>query len=374
MRVLVVEPWLAGSHRAWAEGYRAASRNDVAVVSMDASGWKWRLRASAAPLARQVEATVREAGQWPDAMIVSGLVDVSSFLGHLRAPRGLPVVTYMHESQLVYPTADGNVDGEAVQRNWDSWLAADAVWFNSRFHLDAVVDALPRWLASRPDAVDPTTVERVTSTFEVHPVGVDAPGSSRSRGRDRQEAARPRILWPHRWEPDKAPDVFARAIDKLAAAGVEFGLVLAGEDPAGSSVKSDLVDRHRDRVDAVGPFDRSDYIGWLGRSDIVVSCAQHEFFGVAVVEAALAGCVPVLPHDLSYPELIPERMWPCVLYPRGRFGSRLLHVIGELSAHREAVADLPDALTTLAWDVVAADYDDRLDELVARSDVVSRRC
>jgi glycosyltransferase involved in cell wall biosynthesis len=37
-----------------------------------------------------------------------------------------------------------------------------------------------------------------------------------------------------------------------------------------------------------------------------VSTARHEFFGVAVVEAIAAGALPLLPHRLSYPELVPQ--------------------------------------------------------------------
>ncbi len=41
----------------------------------------------------------------------------------------------------------------------------------------------------------------------------------------------------------------------------------------------------------------------LHAGTIVLSTALHEFFGMSVVEAVRAGCRPLLPARLSYPEL-----------------------------------------------------------------------
>lgn len=370
LRVIVAEPWLAGSHRAWADGFAATSRHEVRVLGLPPGGWRWRLRAGAFPLAEQISGVVAEEDDWPDVLIVSGLVDVSSLLGHLRLPPHVAVIAYMHETQLVYPTVDGSVDADAALRNWSSWLAADAVWFNSDFHRRAVIDALPGWAASQPEPMAETLIERVTDRFAVMPVGVARPTHRRStQGAD--ASARPAILWPHRWEPDKCPAVFVRAIDKLDAAGVAADLILAGEDLASSPARADLLERHAARVIAAGPFSRHDYERWLARADIVVSCADHEFFGVAVVEAMMAGCAPLLPADLSYPEIVPERYHLSVLYPKGTFGSRLLDVVERFDDHRAAVEGLAESMAAFEWAQVAPAYDRGIDELVDRRGVVS---
>lgn len=353
-RVILAEPWFGGSHRAWAEGLSRHSSHAVTVVSLEPTLWRWRLRAGAAPLAEAIAAEIITGGP-PDLLLVSGLVDVAALLGHLRPAPELPVVTYMHETQLLYPTADGAPDPDATLRNWESWRASDQVWFSSAFHRNAVVDALPAWAAAQPE---PLPTDDIIERFHVVPVGVEPPAGERT-----QSEGPPIILWPHRWEPDKAPEVFQRALHKLVDTGLDFRLVLAGEDPAASPVRAAIVDEHAGSVLAAGPFERAEYERWLHASDIVVSCANHEFFGIAVVEALMAGCVPVLPHALSYPELIPPELHEAALYPVGTFGTSLTATVVNLSERREAMDGLASSMSRFSWPSVVAGYDTRISAL-----------
>ena len=51
---------------------------------------------------------------------------------------------------------------------------------------------------------------------------------------------------------------------------------------------------------------RDAYLRLLDLSDVVVSTADHEFFGISVLEATHAGVYPLVPDRLSYPELFPK--------------------------------------------------------------------
>ncbi len=369
MRILLVEPWKTGSHLAWAEGYRSSSRHDVDIVGLPGELWRWRLRGGALPLAEMITDWIDRNGQ-PDLLLVSGLVDVAELLGLARrnlAPR-VPVVIFQHESQLVYPVADGNYDNGAALRNWMSWCVADLVLFNSYHHMRSVEAALPTFVSSLPDKTHVPMVDPVIGRFEVFPVGVglaDIPeGETGGEGR-------PVILWPHRWERDKDPTAFLAALRKLGEASLDFGLVLAGQDPpSGSSIAEDersaVEQEFADHVVASGDFDRHQYLEHVARSDLVVSCARHEFFGVAVVEAVASGCVPLLPNALSYPELIRPPWHNAVLYEPGTFGTRLIDAVKRIDELRNETLGLPETMRRFDWQVIAELYDDRLESVTAR--------
>ncbi|MGF1596095.1 MAG: DUF3524 domain-containing protein [Acidimicrobiales bacterium] len=368
MRVLLVEPWLDGSHRRWAEGYRAASAHDVEVIGLPGALWRWRLRGGALPLADRVGAWVDDHGR-PDVLLVGGLVDVAHLVGLTRRVLGpdVAVVTYQHESQLVHPV--GRDDQEAALRNWLSWCASDLVVFNSGYHRRAVTEALGPWLDRLPDRSHRTVADRVTARFDVVPVGVDPLRRPAGDARPARSPDGPIILWPHRWERDKNPDVFAAALGRVADAGLPFRLVLAGEEPTAGSertvtARAEVAERFGSAVVAVGPFDDDHYRRLVASADIVVSCADHEFFGVAVVEAVGAGCVPLLPDDLSYPELIDAQWHDVALYRRGTFGSSLVAAVADHDRRRLDCAGLAATMDRFAWPAVAPALDGRLERLL----------
>ncbi len=419
MRILLVEPWQTGSHLAWAEGYRASSGHEVDIVGLPGELWRWRLRGGALPLAEKITTWIDVHGQ-PDLLLVSGLVDVAELLGLARRNLSpdVGVVIYQHESQLVYPVAEGNYDNGAALRNWMSWCVADLVLFNSYHHMRSVTEALPGFIRSLPDRTHEPMLESVIGRFEVFPVGVDlgripereplpplsahpsslrfldengdaatADGSTANESTangstvDRPDAdgadvsagspRRPVILWPHRWERDKDPAAFLAALRKVREAGLDFGLVLAGQDPpSGSTVAAEeraaAETEFAEHIVASGDFDRAEYLEQMAQCDLVVSCAKHEFFGVAVVEAVASGCIPLLPNALSYPELIRPPWHPAVLYEPGTFGTRLVDAVKRVDQLRDDTVGLAQSMRRFDWSTMAKVYDDRIAAVSAR--------
>ena len=367
-RVLLVEPFYSGSHASWADGLAGHSRHDVVTITHPGAFWRWRMRGSSLTLAAEAKLAVERHGT-PDVVMVSGMIDLAAWLGFSRRFLGdPPVVLYLHENHLLYPPAPNQrADDSLPLLNWLGMAVADEVWFNSAFQRDGLLEALPDLLGRFPDELHTPWLDEVASTCQVVPVGVcleDVP----VRVSDSIHPEVPTVLWNQRWDHDKNPGAVMAALLKLAGEGLDFKVAVAGENTrVDPREMTEARDQLGDRVVQFGHLPRPEYVDLLGVSDVVVSAAHHEFFGIAVVEAMAAGAVPVLPTRQSYPELVPDQFHGAALYPDGGLTGRLRDVLGDLSAWRERVAGLDVAMRRFDWRQVVDDYDDRIDALVART-------
>lgn len=357
-QVLLVEPFFGGSHAAWAEGWQATSAHDIHLLTHEASAWRWRMRGAAVTLARRTEAWVERHGL-PDLVVATDMLDLAAYLGLTRRALGdVPVAIYLHENQLTYPRRpDEPLDQGLAWAMWRSLVSADAVWCNSRFHRDELLAALPGLLGSVPDHDHLGLLASVREKTEVLPVGVDLEPIS-NPPRESRPVGGPLVLSNQRWHHDKDLGAVLRALLRIADTGSAFRVALAGDDTGGESdALQPLIDALGTRVVQQGYLDRPDYLRLLERSDIVVSAARNEFFGIAVVEALAAGAIPVLPDVLAYPEVVPAAFHPHALYGSGELTTALASAIATPEDHRSACAGLADAVRRFDWSVVAPVYD-----------------
>ena len=364
MRILLVEPYYGGSHRAWADGYRGASRHEIALVTHDARFWKWRMHGAHVTLAERIAREVADGGR-PDVVVASSMTNLPALLGAAR--RRLadpPIVLYMHENQLGYPWSPRDErDASYPMINWGSMTVADLVLFNSDFHLRTWFAAVPTLLGSFPDHRHDHLVEAVRARSEVMPVGVDLARLDGAAIRDHP----PLLLWNHRGEHDKGPDVLAAAVLALARHGVAFRLALAGErfvsdPPEFADVRAAL----GTAVVHDGFAADSVYVALLRSADIVVSTARQEYFGVAVTEAIYAGAFPVLPHGSVYPERIPAAFHGrCLWHDEADLVQKLRWAIEHPTERASIAAQLRPVMSAFDWSVVAPRYDARLASLIS---------
>ena len=316
LRVLAVEPFYGGSHRAFLDGWSDTSRHRFDCVTFPDRHWKWRMRHAALSAAERVRELITEGRGW-DVVWASDMLDLASFRGLCPEVGSLPTVLYFHENQLTHPWRKGphsadeegtGGDAHYAYTNFLSAVAADRIWFNSAFHRDQWLLALPAFLARFPDHRHTAVVERLAECSEVQSPGV-APIAL-----DEETAPRAfHVVWAGRWEHDKNPEGFFDALRawrerrpdqwrdadlrlKLHVLGQSYGQVPSCFETARSEFEASIA--------TWGFVDRERYRRCLGRAQVFVSTAWHEFFGIAAVEAMTAGAHPLLPERLSYPELV----------------------------------------------------------------------
>jgi len=281
--------------------------------------------------------------------------------------RDVPAVTYFHENQLTYPMPDEDErDYGYGFINLTSALAADRAWFNSDYHRESFLARADWLLGKMPDCVPADLPERVRAKSRIMPLGIDAQRLGAGLPETGSRTGPLRIVWNHRWEHDKDPDTFFRVLFALRDQGVPFRLAVVGETfRQGPPVFELARERLADRIDQWGYLPRREaYEAVLRSSDVVVSTARHEFFGLSVLEAMASGCFPLLPDRLSYPELLPAALHaPCLYQTEGELETRLREVLRSgppLTRHEVAAG-----VRRYDWSCVAKQYDAALGEVHA---------
>lgn len=302
-RILALEPYYGGSHKAFLDGWMQRSRHEFTLLSLNAHHWKWRMRHAAVSLASRTRELVTS--HEFDVVWASSMCNVAEFLGLCPLPlRHLPFVVYFHENQLAYPSQRTDPrDVHFAFTNWTSALAATEVWFNSRFNQTSLLAGLSdvfRRLPDHRDAFDPRDIERKA---RVLPPGIDV--SVTPTPTPARESSRLHIAWAARFEHDKGPELLLAALRELKRRGVAFDLSVMGQQF--EACPEPLLRLQQEFAAELHHFgfepDRRKYLQRLAAADVFISTAHHEFFGLSVLEAAHAGCSLLLPNKLSYPEL-----------------------------------------------------------------------
>lgn len=359
MKFLFLESFYSGSHALFADGLKEAVYHDIDLMTMPGENWRWRMLGAALYFAERMPDL-----SGYDGLIATDLLNLPDLMARML-PNRSPVMAYFHENQLTYPQPPG--DKKVAQTgtiNIATALAADRVAFNSRFHMDAFIEAAGKFLDKMPDCrpgrIQETIQKKALVLYPgVEPSPVQATLPKNSHGP-------PLIIWNHRWAYDKNYEAFFDALDAVAAQGLNFRLALLGENFGRVPQPfEDAKNRFADRIVQSGYVkSRRQYRQWLSHGDIVISTTNQENFGIAVIEAVLSGCIPLVPARLSYPEIIPSAFHDQCLYtdPRDLI-DKLGRLISAPDKRRRMAGPLKDAMQSFLWKNRVSAFDEILETL-----------
>jgi len=347
LSVLVIEPYYGGSHKFFLDGLKRLPFEFV-YMTLPAYKWKWRMRLSAPYFATEL----RKVNRRFDRILCSSFVDVATFRGLApRWVRDVPLLTYYHENQFAYPARVGRErDVHFALTNMTTALASDSLAFNSEYNLLSFLKGLSDLLKISDDLRLERPVETIRKKSKIIPPGIDF--SAIDSADNDTDGDAPVVLWNHRWEHDKNPVPFFNALFDLDREGLDFGILLLGESFRGCPpIFREAKDRLSDRIICEGYVeDRDEYARMLRKGSIAVSTAIHEFFGIAMIESTRAGCIPLLPSRLSYPELFPAEF----LYEERDLLERLrMEIVRRKRLSAERARELTERFS---WEALADDY------------------
>ncbi|MDO8916043.1 MAG: DUF3524 domain-containing protein, partial [Coriobacteriia bacterium] len=105
-RLLVLEPYFGGSHRAVLDVLLPALELHgwhADVLTLPARKWKWRMRGAAITMAAEATRLHDEGARW-DVVFASTFLNLAEFVAlAVDDVAGVPRVVYFHENQLLYP-------------------------------------------------------------------------------------------------------------------------------------------------------------------------------------------------------------------------------------------------------------------------------
>ena len=299
-RLVIIEMFQGGSHQDLIRQLLTLAPDSTLLTLTDRK-WHWRARCGPLQLLPQLQTISRPV----DTLFVTSvgsLPEVVALCPHLQGARK---VLYFHENQLVYPTrCEKDRDFQYGYNQIMSALTADLVLFNSSYNLESFVGNVDAFLNKMPDYKPKGISQMIMEKSRVLHFPIEFPLK-------RLERTVPEILhivWPHRWEHDKNPEDFFRSLKSLISTGHKFKVSVLGKTYQDvPEVFEEFKSAHPDLVAQWGPLEsREEYLNHLGTCDVIVSTAVHEFYGVAMLEGFWAGCLPICPNRLSYPEIYPK--------------------------------------------------------------------
>lgn len=327
MRILLLSAYDTLSHKKWHwQLTDGLTQFDWTVLTLAPRYFNYRIRTNALTWNyAEKEAVTKKY----DLIIATSLTDIATLKALNPTITNTPTWLYCHENQFAYPKSDKQSDQflmEAKTTFLMNCIAANKISFNSNWNRSSALAGLKQLLKTWPEKIPTTVINEIENKSDVLPVPIQRvkrkqpiKNNRNSEGENAGlEAECLTITWNHRWEYDKGPAhllAFVSGIEQLLERHPTTSLVLniVGQQFRQQPKEFDelkniiaALDRNYQNF-TLGHWGHvpleQDYQNLLQSSDIVLSTSMHDFQGLSIQEAVMAGCVPLLPNHLVYPEI-----------------------------------------------------------------------
>ena len=298
---LIIEAFNGGSHKQLSDLLQEHIP-DSHLIQLSGKKWPWRARCGALQLLPQLQNIPKNIM----TLFVTSVCSLPEILALAPQLHSVTKILYFHENQLVYPVRERkDRDFQYGYSQILSALAADVVLFNSGYNMKSFLSNVNTFLSLMPDYKPKCLTDRISPKCQVLNFPIVFPICLVS---EQVASSKLHIVWPHRWEHDKDPETFIEVIESLVSSGCDFFVSILGQQFTDVTTPFDNVkEKYKAYIKQWGPLEsHDDYLAHLQSVDVVVSTAQHEFFGVAMLEGVWAECFPLCPNRLAYPEIYPK--------------------------------------------------------------------
>jgi len=276
-KALLLSAYDAESHRHWHQMLTSGILEyHWTVITLPAHHFYWRVRSNALSFALEHGETL---SRGYDVLIATSMLDLATLRGLVPELVQIPALVYFHENQFNYPLRDPASEHRINNAQFASIvtaLCAKRVLFNSDYNRRTFLSGTQKFIKRMPDGLSPTipqTIEKKSAVLPV-PIHADSGFHGRSNLSESENGAAANavdLVWAHRWEFDKQPEVLFNALEKLYAT--------PGFTESGVTVRLH-----------------------------VMGTALHDFQGLGMIEAIHQGCIPLAPNRVAYPEYIPQEL------------------------------------------------------------------
>lgn len=304
MRILLLSAYDAASHRQWRTALVAnLPEHDWTVLTLPDRFFSWRIRGNALSWVTEQQALLQ---QDFDLIVATSMVDLATLKGIQSHLASIPALLYFHENQFAYPESEhARINVEAQITSIYSAMAAERILFNSAYNRDTFLLGAVALLKKMPDHAPISAIKTLADKSSVLAVPIADECFYPVPDRSDQPLT---LLWNHRWEYDKGPDRLYFVLKELAKHAIDFKIHIIGQQfRKQPEIFNRIHEQFQHHILSWGYIEsRQIYLQVLQQSDIVISTAQHDFQGIAILEAVACGCIPVVPNRLAYPDFIPD--------------------------------------------------------------------